>query len=69
MTVLICKINGVNERVFTGSDDNLKAKIESWLPELRAGRVQFQDFGYKVAVVSEDGLRVFELFKETQVKS
>ena len=62
--VLVISYGGVNEIVSVHEDqDDILERLNRWLPELRAGRVQLQDFGYKRAVVSENGNRVYEIFE------
>lgn len=64
MYVLVLKSCGDNFGVRLANDEAALREIaRRHMPELRNGRVDWQDFGYKRAVVSEDGRRVFEIFE------
>lgn len=67
--VLVIRMNGVNEKVSVAKEEQiLLDRVERWLPELRAGRVTLQDFGYKKGVTSEDGHRTYEIFRTVMAK-
>jgi hypothetical protein len=67
--VLTVSYKGVTEHVMTSEDKTLLLdKVTRWEPDVRLGRVAWQDYGYKEAVMIRDGIRTYELFQAAEVR-
>jgi hypothetical protein len=66
MFALVIIRSGVNEDVvIRDTAEPLLDKVARWEPDVRLGRVEWQDYGYKRGVVVRGGVRAYELFETT----